>query len=204
MYTINESNINHDKKSIYSSLKISNFVVMKTSTSVINQLNKDLQSVHDATVLEAISTVRQKGDHRIVVNLLPLLQHNNVEIKEAAKKVLFDLKDKEAIDEILNQLKSVKDASTRIIILQSFWQSNIHPVNAVSRFVKLAIDGTLEECIEIYSIITNIIDEQIPEDEIMESLLSLNNAMESIREKHKKQLLQDIIVFLNEQEDANH
>jgi hypothetical protein len=174
---------------------------MKTKASIIDQINTDLLSTTDSTVLDAIAAVRQKGDYRVVANLIELLQHQNPEISEAAKKVLFDLKDKEAIDEILNQLAGIKTPATRITVLQSFWQSNIHPVNAVSRLVKIAIEGTLEECIEIYSIITNIIDEQIPDEEIMESLLALNNSTETIRDKHKKQLLQDITQFLNEHQD---
>lgn len=177
---------------------------MKTSANVIEQLNKDLESTLDSTVLEAITTVRQKGDHRIVPNLISLLSHQNTEIKEAATKVLFDLKDKEAIDEIINQFHKVQDPAVRIVLLQSFWQSNIHPVNAVSRLLRIAIDGTLEECIEVYSIITNIIDEHIPDAEIMESLLLINNSLDQIKDKHKKQLLNDVVTFLNEHQDNNN
>ena len=167
---------------------------------IIQQLANDLISIDDNVVLNALTVIRQKGDSSLVHQLVQLLNHSNPEITENAKKVLFDLKDKQAVNALLNEFDTIQDAGVRNIILQSLWQSNICPVNSISRLVQIAVSSNLEDCIEVYSIITNIIDEKIPESEIMESLFIINTNIDKIKDKHQKQLINDIAVFLNTQE----
>ena len=167
---------------------------------IIQSILTDLQSTEDITVLNALEVTRHKGNSKCIPAVIDLLNHSSNEITEAAKKILFDLKDKSAIDLMLDKYTTTSNKNVRNIILQSLWQSNINPVNQVSRLVKFAISGTLEECIEIYSIITNIIDEEIPSAEIMESLLVLQEKLETVKDKSQKQLLEDIRSFLQAQE----
>ena len=171
-------------------------MLMGTSAKIIQQVIRDLQSDDNNTVLTAIATARQKGDKQVVAPLVKLLAHKNEDIRTTVKNALFDLKDKESVDAILDHVEKSDNREIRNILLQSLWQSNIQPVNAVSRLVKIALKGSLEDTIEVYSVITNIIDEVIPDSEIMESILLIQNGLEHIKDKPQKQLINDISSFL--------
>lgn len=173
---------------------------MASNEKIIQQIITDLGSTNDDTVLDAITKARQKGNQMVVEPIVKLLSHKNDQIKVAAKNTLFDLKDVNAVPALLDVFDQISDKEIRNLILQSLWQSNIQPAQVVSRLVKIAVQGSLEECIEVYSIITNIIDVAIPDEEITEAILIANNAIQNIKDSHQKQLVMDIVTFLNNNE----
>ncbi|HYG52423.1 MAG TPA: hypothetical protein VD905_16040 [Flavobacteriales bacterium] len=172
---------------------------MAKNQKIIDQIIADLNSGQTKTILEAIVTARQKGDETVVPHIIKLLSSNNDEIAKSAKNTLFDLKDMASVGAILDNFDVLKDATIKNLLLQSLWQSNIQPVNYVGRLTAIAVNGTLEDSIEVFSIITNMIDVQIPDAECMEGVLVINNNIEKVKDVHQKQLLRDIAVFLNEQ-----
>lgn len=174
---------------------------MDKNEKIIEQLRADLESTKDQTVLVAIVTARAKGDKTILHHIVKLLNHNNDEISESAKNMLYDLKDHNSIDTILEQYAESKDKKIQNILLQSLWQSNIQPINHLAKIVNIGINGSLEDCIEVFSIVTNMIDVKIPDSEAMESIFQINAEIEKIKDVPKKQLLLDIVTFLNEQMD---
>lgn len=171
------------------------------SKKITDQINKDFESTDDKVVINALGTVRQKGNKDNMPGIVRLLGHESEEVKQAATKVLFDLRDNEAIPALLDAFEASHDKNIRNIVLQSLWQSNIQPVNSLSRLVGIATKGSLEECIEVYSIVTNMIDVVIPDGEIMESLLLINNSVDNIKDKHQQQLIRDMAGFLQEQQE---
>lgn len=171
---------------------------MAKNQKIIDQLIADLNSGKSKTILEAIVTARQKGDETVVPHIIKLLSSKNEEIATSAQNTLFDLKDMASVGAILDNFDALKDMKVKNVLLQSLWQSNIQPVNYVGRLSKIAVNGTLEDSIEIFSIITNMIDVQIPDAECMEAILVINNGIEKIKDKHQATLLKDIVGFLNE------
>jgi hypothetical protein len=174
---------------------------MDKNQKIITQIIADLESIKDQIVLDAIVTARAKGDKTVIPTIVKLLTHANSEVSESAKAMLYDLKDQESIDPILNSYEKSTDKAVRNILLQCLWQSNIQPVNHVSKLVKIGLNGTLEDCIEVFSIITNMIEVKIPDAEAMESIFQINSGIEKIKDKAHKQLLLDIVTFLNEHMD---
>lgn len=168
---------------------------------ITDQINQDLQSTDDKVVLTALVTARQKGTKDNMPGIVQLLGHESAEVREAATKILFDLKDTTAVPVLLDVFQASNNKTVRSIILQSLWQSNIQPVNELSRIIHIGIKGSLEECIEVYSIVTNMVDVVIPEGEIMESLLLINNEVEQVKDKHQQQLVRDMATFLQAQQD---
>jgi hypothetical protein len=171
---------------------------MAKNQKIIDRLIADLNSGKTKTILEAIVTARQKGDETVVPHIIKLLSHKDEEIATSAKNTLFDLKDMASVGVILDNFDALDDAKIKNILLQSLWQSNIQPVNFVGRLSKIAVNGTLEDGIEVFSIITNMIDVQIPDSECMEAILVVNNGIEKVKDGHQKTLLKDIVGFLNE------
>jgi hypothetical protein len=174
---------------------------MEKNQKIVAQLLADLESTKDQTVLDAIVTARAKGDKTVIPAIVKLLGHANGEVSESAKSMLYDVKDQDSIDVILNCYETSTEKPIRNILLQSLWQSNIQPVNHVSKIVKIGLNGTLEDCIEVFSIVTNMIDVKIPDAEAMESIFQINSGIEKIKDKAQKQLLLDVVTFLNEHMD---
>ncbi len=174
---------------------------MDKNQKIIDQLRTDLESTKERTVLDAIVIARAKGDKTILPSIIHLLSHDNNEISESAKSMLYDLKDQNSIDMILEYYGKTEDKKIQNILLQSLWQSNIQPINHLSKIVTIGIKGSLEDCIEVFSIVTNMIDVKIPDSEAMESIFQINAEIEKIKDAPKKQLLLDIVTFLNEHMD---
>lgn len=178
------------------------YICSMSKKKITEQVNKDLRSDDDQLVLTALATARQKGNSENMAAIVDLLLHDNNEIKDKARGILFDLKDTAAVAVLMDCFDSSNNKTVRNILLQSLWQSNIQPVNILSRLVNVAIRGSLEESIEIYSVVTNMVDVEIPDSEIMESLLLINNGVENIKDKHQQQLVRDIASFLQEHQEA--
>ena len=176
---------------------------MDKNQKIIDQLRIDLESTKDKTVLDGIVVARAKGDKTILPIIINLLNHSNPEVSESAKNMLYDVKDKNSIDVILECYGQTSDKNIKNILLQSLWQSNIQPINHLSKLVNIGINGSLEDCIEVFSIVTNMIDVKIPDSESMESIFQINSGIEKIKDKAQKQLLLDIVTFLNEHIDEN-
>ena len=174
---------------------------MEKNQKIIDQIKADLESTKETIVLNAISIARSKGNKLLIPSIIKLLDHSSAEVIQSAKNMLFDLKDQDSIDAILDGAIKSTDKEIRNILLQSLWQSNIQPINHLSKIVKIGLEGNLEDCIEVFSIVTNMIDVKIPDSECMESIFEINSGIEKIKDKAQKQLLLDIVTFLNEHMD---
>mgnify|MGYP003652706408 CR=1 FL=1 len=117
---------------------------------------KDLKSNDEAFALKAIEKIKKGGDASYINDVL-----------EALSQLLFDLKDKEAVEELVNQLSNPAFADIRVLILSACWQSGIDLNHRLADFVTVATIGSYMECLEVLTVVENW--EAINDQEMLEN-----------------------------------
>ena len=129
---------------------------------------KDLKSNDEAFALKAIEKIKKGGDATYIHDLLEALQATtDVSIENGISQLLFDLKDKEAVEEIVNELINPKFSDVRIIMLSACWQSGIDLSHRLPDFITVASVGNYMECLEVLTVIENL--EAIQDQEMLEN-----------------------------------
>lgn len=132
---------------------------------------KDLKSNEEAFALKAIEKIKKGGDATYINDLLQaLVDTTDVGIENGISQLLFDLKDKDAVEEIVNQLGNPNFADVRILMLSACWQSGIDLSHRLPDFITVASIGNYMECLEVLTVVENwetITNQEMLENEII-------------------------------------
>lgn len=119
-------------------------------------LIKDLKSNDEKVALKAIEKLKKAGDVSFIVDILEALASTTeLGIENALSQMLFDLKDKDAIEELVNQLFNPDFAEIRVIMLSACWQSGQDLSHRLPDFITVASTGSYMECLEVLTVIEN-------------------------------------------------
>ena len=128
---------------------------------------KDLKSNDEVFALKAIEKVKKGGDASYINELLVALNETTeVGIENAISQLLFDLKDKEAVEEIVNQLVNPAYDDIQVIMLSACWQSGMDLSHRLPDLVTVVSTGSYMECLEVLTIVENW--EGIPNQEMLD------------------------------------
>lgn len=156
---------------------------------------KGLESANSLKVIETIEELRASGratDIPLLVELLHLTQ--NPEIKTKITDLFANLKESNAIPQIVEAIQNQKYAPELKELIACCWENGLDYSNYLSLFVGLMIDNEFEIAFEAYTVIMNLetrIDQKIIDQEID----LLEQALSSASEQ-KRQLMLDVIDFL--------
>lgn len=117
---------------------------------------KNLFSPDDEIVLAGIEELRKNGDHRVVYPLLEVMLNGSEEVRAAVEKVLFQLKDSKAMEELVAALDNPKYEPLRVTILAAFWNTGQWPVEHLVKLCEIAVNGTFEEAFEVLTIVEHM------------------------------------------------
>lgn len=128
----------------------------------------DLMSENETIALAAIEKVKKSGDAAMVPSILKALASTKeLSIENALSQLLFDLKDKEAVEELVNQLQNPEFSEIRVLMLSACWQTGMDMSHRLSDFITIACTGTYMECLEVLTVIENW--ENIKDQEMLEN-----------------------------------
>lgn len=164
----------------------------------IKQLVTDLQSTDDNVVLHALENAPSIGNTEVTPHLIQLLKHESEEIQVAAEKIIHSLKDSASAQVLIEALDDKSLANVHHKLIAAFWMAGLDANPHLTRLVKAAIEGSFLDCMEVYSIIDNAEVEDLPHDQVMESLILLNTYFEHSPKEEKAELLKDIARVLQE------
>lgn len=129
---------------------------------------KDLQSNDEQVALKAIDKLKKAGDASFIPEILAALRDTSeVGIENAISQMLFDLKDQEAIEELVTQLTNPEFAEVRVIMLSACWQCGLDLSHRLPDFITVASMGNYMECLETLTVIENW--EKIKDSEMLEN-----------------------------------
>ncbi|MBI1286425.1 MAG: hypothetical protein GC178_02495 [Flavobacteriales bacterium] len=140
----------------------------KLNTEKRASLVSDLMSENETIALAAIEKVKKSGDASLVPAILNALANTKeLAIENALSQLLFDLKDKNAVEELVNQLSNPEFATVRVLMLSACWQTGIDLSHRLPDFVTVACTGNYVECLEVLTVIENW--EAIKDQEMLEN-----------------------------------
>ena len=106
--------------------------------------------------MKAIERIKTGGDATYISDILVALSETtDVGIENAISQLLFDLKDKTAVEELVNQLTDPTFKDIRILMLSACWQTGIDLSHRLPDLVTVASTGSYMECLEVLTIIEN-------------------------------------------------
>lgn len=135
--------------------------------SVIN----DLKSNNETVALAAVDKLKKAGDATFIPEILSALSSTTeVAIENALAQMLFDLKDKEAVEEVVNQLFTEEFKDIRVLMLSACWQTGMDLSHRLPDLITVVTIGSYMECLEVLTIVENweaIKDQEMLENEII-------------------------------------
>lgn len=146
----------------------------KAKEAAYNKALKNLFSSDDAVVMEALKSLSEIGDHRVIHPLLELMLHGSDKVNAGVEDVLFQLKDSQAMKELMEALDNPKYEPIRATILAAFWNTGQWPVEHLVKLCEIAVNGTYQEAFEVLTIIEHMEGSMEPAE--------LEQALEPIRE----------------------
>jgi hypothetical protein len=129
---------------------------------------QDLKSNDEKLALKAIAKLKKGADSSYVPDILTALRDTTeFGIENAISQMLFDLKDQEAVEELVTQLNNPEFFDIRVIMLSACWQTGLDLSHRLPDFVTVASTGSYMECLEVLTVIENW--EDVKNQEMLEN-----------------------------------
>ena len=160
-------------------------------------LQKDLLSQDKAVVIRGIKEVAKSGSPAVVHHLLlATFKSGFPEALEEGKKVLFNIKDQNAVGELFNALKGDDFIEYRADIAASIWEAGLNAEDRLIDLVEIAVTSDYMTIVEITTIIENI-ESGFPYDEVTEASLIINEHIQEQEDESRIALLSSLAETLN-------
>lgn len=158
-------------------------------------LVKGLQATDEQLVLNTLDKIKSVGTSKIIPDLLQLWFRSSGEIKQHAMEILYSVKDKDAMEVLMDELNKSKISEHREKILSIFWNAGLEPKKYLSHLVNIAIQGEFMETMECLTIIESM-EPPLPEDQLMDCLLSLKEYFATNPQGEKVTLIRSIATYI--------
>jgi hypothetical protein len=156
------------------------------------KLNEALASGERTAQFKALQDMRKRGDSTLVPTfLLAFAQTDDDELRSEFCHVLYDFKDVDAMNAVLDHLGDPALATIRPNMVAAVWQSGLDMRHRLPELVEVALSGDYMECLEVLTAIENM---DPPTDVAM--VEALNQRMHSVMAddvNEKEDLLLSII-----------
>lgn len=150
-----------------------------------------LLSDDDAAVLTALARVEEQGDARAIMPLLAALSRTRKPVvQQRIMSMLYQVKAVDAVPVLIGALDDASLLSVRHVVLAAFWNAGLDARDHLDRFIRIAIEGSAEECFECLTVIEN--QEIWPERAARLSLAQVRKAAEDEKDDYKGAMLRDI------------
>ncbi|MGE0560642.1 MAG: hypothetical protein AB7O47_02385 [Flavobacteriales bacterium] len=170
---------------------------MEKNNNRFNNIIKDLKSNDTEKVLTAIKQLRLHGQKEAIAEVLAVfIETTNEEIKKSITNLLFDLKSEDSVLPIIKAINDKKYASIKAFLISIFWQSSLDASEYLNTFIRLAVKGDYNTCLEIFTVIESF-DSSFDEEQIQDAIYDIEEKLDDyeIDEEFRKllYLLKDVV-----------
>lgn len=150
-----------------------------------------LFSADDEVAIAAIETLAEKGNKDVVVPILEVMLNASPAVTRAIESLLYQLKDKQAVEVLIEALTMPKFEPIRTVILASFWNSGNLPEGEIELLCKIAANGTFDEALEVLTIIENM-DGPLEPKQLEAGILLVSKSISKFPEHQRTGLLESL------------
>ena len=167
----------------------------------IEEIKNDLFSGDDVVVMKAVLKCKDQDSAALVEPLIAVYTSSGMpEIKKEVAELLNNIKVSNADQAFMKAIANKQNAKFRKDILSFIWNSGLQPVDDIVQLTEIAVAGSFEEALECLTIIENI-EDQIPEEKILESVSVLRSSISAQPNDPKSGLLADLLMTLESRTD---
>jgi hypothetical protein len=149
------------------------------------EIQARLNAKNNKEILHTLSEIKQTGQASIIPLVVRLLDnHTNDEVHREVIGLLGQLKEKEVIPYIINELRSEPTNQYRTELIMTCWQSGLDYSEHIYLFVEAFIYGDFQTAIESFSVIEEWIH-NTPKDTIEASKELLLDNLKQVSEEKK-------------------
>jgi len=167
----------------------------KSQNNIHANLLQGLQAEDHKTVIDSIKQLRQSGKLSDITVLFDLLVSNkNEDVQHEILSLLNDVKDKNAVEIIVDAIRDAKYASIQKEIVSICWESSLDFSPYVAVFVDVLIEAEFMTAFEAFTVIENF-TEVIEENLRIEQQDKLKDAIPVAQEERKGMLHEAIHIL---------
>lgn len=160
-------------------------------------LQKDLLSTDEKVVIKAIKDVAKHGSPAVMPALIKAtLTNPSDKVLAEGKKILFNLKDNNCVDALMEALQQEEYFNQRSILAAALWEAGLNVDDRLIDLVEIAVKSDYLTAIEIMTVIENI-ETGFPYEEVMDAALTINEHVEDSEDENKNVLLLSLATTLN-------
>lgn len=154
-----------------------------------------LLSADDARILKALAAVDERGDARSILPLLnALARTSELKVQQRITEMLYQVKVKDAVPELMKALEDPALRSVRRTILATFWNAGLDVRDQVEELVAVAVEGDAADCFECLTVLEN--NEFLNDKGVLAGIKRLNAAIASNTDEYKGAMLGSLLVEL--------
>lgn len=163
-----------------------------TNEKLDKQLEADLFSAKSETVIAALNSLKEKGNVHYLPHLFDLLKSSPEEnVEEEIKKILANLKVREAAPVLVEALQEQKYIGIRKSLATACWQNGLDFKDYLPVFVTLVIEENFETGFEAFTVIESM--EKYPEGEVITEVTDQIHESLKAADEQKKYFLHEIL-----------
>lgn len=163
----------------------------KTDELLINKL----QSADTSIVFEALRRIKEGSTIKVIPHLFDLINENTQNIvKKDIIRIICDIKEKEAVPVLINEIKKRNFGSDTSDVVSTFWQSRLDFSKYLSTFIRIFIKEDYQTAIEAFTVVEESIC-RISMETQQECLNILKTNANKIS-KEKLPLYKEIVILL--------
>lgn len=148
----------------------------KQQAKRVKKLIAELESREERKVIGALKRVPHEGTPEVIYPMLQLLHTQpSKEVQMLLEKTLFNLKDPNTLDPLINALSDPKLQSIQAEILMCIWQSGLEAQDHLSLLVDLAVEQEYMTGVEVMTIVDNM--EAFQDAELSLNIKKLDDAL---------------------------
>ena len=141
----------------------------------IAEIRNGLQSTEEAVIKKALSKVATKGDSSLISDLIALWADTHSQLhKNSVESILFGLKEKNALETLINYLGTDASEESKWLALNAIWQSGFDASEHLSELIDFAINNSYTNAIDVMTIIENSEFDTENEGLVDNNLIKLN------------------------------
>jgi hypothetical protein len=164
----------------------------------LEAIRTDIQSENAATVMAALEKLKEYGNSSVITDLVDLLLRNsNEEVHTELRKLLFSIRDKEAVLPIIENAKRKEAEKHRSFLISCLWESGLDVEPHFETLLDLALAGDYLTVLEVY---TNMDSMSSPSEERLEAaIIKLQGFLSKpSKDKEKDALLHSMMQSLQD------
>ena len=170
---------------------------------MIEEVKRDLFSGNDVLVMKALNKCREKGTPELVEPLIALYSSTtNDTFRSEIADMLSTLKVSKIEPVFTQALSSQSYTHIRKDLLEFMWSSGLQPVNSVSVITDMALAGPYEVTFEALTLLESI-EDPIDEDQILDGVTRLKQAIGSPNENNLKTLWSEYLRVLESRSESD-